>query len=56
MALAGLVSGGFSLQCYQSGDISPSHPFELIFKLPYIDQQLHLQGTTRHMSDIPNEV
>ncbi len=35
---------------------SPSHPFELIFKLPHIDQQLHLQCKTSHMRDIPNEV
>ncbi len=30
--------------------------FELIFKLPHIDQQLHLRCKTRHRRDIPNEV
>ena len=30
--------------------------FELIFKLPHIDQQLHLQCKTSHRRDIPNEV
>lgn len=29
--------------------------FELIFKLPHIDQELHFQCKKSHMSDIPKE-
>jgi hypothetical protein len=29
--------------------------FELIFKLPHIDHELHFQGKNNHSSDIPSE-